>query len=119
MESERLMELEIRRDERKQRKVETLKEAFIETHFCKVVKIYGGGTRKIQYVNRRGASDRLTALKGALYIVELKRPKGGVVSVHQSEDAKFWAAVYVTKVYLWTIPMVDRWVQSVCSGAKP
>lgn len=78
-----------------------------------MIEFSGGGTRKIQYVGRRGASDRLTALGGGLYIVELKRPKGGVVSIHQSEDAKFWAACGVTKVYLWTIPQVNAWIRSI------
>lgn len=105
------MELEMRRDERKQLKA--VKECAVETHFCDSVRYHGGGTRKIQYVGRRGASDRLTALRGELYIVELKRPKGGVVSIHQSEDAKFWAACGVTKVYLWTIPQVNAWVRSI------
>lgn len=88
-------------------------ESAVELHFCDSVKYYGGGTRKIQYVGRRGASDRLTALRGDLYIVELKRPKGGVVSIHQSADAKFWAACGVTKVYLWTIPQVNAWIRSI------
>lgn len=86
-------------------------EAEIEDYFCDEVARYGGRTRKIQYVGLRGASDQLTGLFGRLYIVELKRPSGGVISIHQSKDAEAWAEAGIEKVYLKTKAEVDTWLR--------
>ena len=89
-------------------------EAAVEKHFCEAVSAHGGVERKIQYPGRRGAADRLVGFPfNRLFLVELKRPKGGRISVHQEDDEKSWAQVGVQKVYLHTIPAVNQWIARV------
>jgi len=64
-------------------------------------------------VQRRGCADRLVGFEGRLYLVELKRPRGSRKSIQQTEDAKFWAAVGVVKIYLYTVEEVDAWIKEI------
>lgn len=86
-------------------------EAEVEDYLCERITENGGRTRKIQYVGLRGASDQLVGLFGRLYIVEVKRPSGGVISIHQSKDAEAWAEAGIEKVYLKTKAEVDTWLR--------
>lgn len=90
-----------------------VKESFIEYYFCLRVSAVHGHQEKIQYVNKRGCSDRLTGIRSKLYIVELKRPNGGKVSKQQEEDAKHWKAAGVEKVYLKNEAEIDAWIDEV------
>ncbi len=48
------------------------------------VEALGGVADKVEFVGRRGFCDRLVVLPGGRVIfVELKRPRGGVLSPHQ------------------------------------
>ena len=83
----------------------------VETYLCKRVREHGGDTRKLQWVGRRGAGDRLVVFPGArLYFVELKRPKGGRVSVHQDLDAEWCAKYGLRKEFLYTREQVDKFI---------
>ena len=89
-------------------------EAQVEKHFCEAVSAAGGVERKIVYLQRRGCSDRLVGFPfNRLFLVELKRPRGGRISPHQQEDERYWAQVGVQKVYLHTIAAVNQWVSRV------
>lgn len=57
-------------------------EKTVEKYLCNEIKRFGGVTRKLRYIGRRGCPDRIVFLEG-VYFVELKRPKGGVYSIHQ------------------------------------
>lgn len=49
-----------------------MRESKIEAHLVKQVKTMGGECRKVRWVNRKGAPDRLVMLPGVLLWVELK-----------------------------------------------
>jgi hypothetical protein len=54
-----------------------MKESAIETYLVKRVEALGGETRKVKWIGRRGAPDRLVMFKrGRLLWVELKTTRG-------------------------------------------
>ena len=61
-------------------------EAKIEKYLCDRVKMLGGEVRKVKWIGRRGAPDRVVMLPGGrLYWVELKRP-GQKAEPHQARE---------------------------------
>ena len=54
-----------------------MRESVVEAAFVKRIKLLGGEVRKVAWVNRRGAPDRLALMPGPgkNFWVELKRPK--------------------------------------------
>ncbi|MDE2098478.1 MAG: hypothetical protein KGL39_14590 [Patescibacteria group bacterium] len=88
------------------------REQRLEMYFIACCKARGWETRKLQWMGRRGAADRivLTGCKPCpVEFVELKRPRGGVVSVHQSEDANLFAHYGIKKHFLYTREAIDKW----------
>lgn len=65
-----------------------MREREVEAYLARRVKALGGEVRKVQWVGRRGAPDRLVLLKrhGVHCYVELKRPKGGLLEAHQVRE---------------------------------
>lgn len=60
------------------------KESVIEAELVVRVTLAGGLAEKVTVIGRRGFFDRLVILPGPRVIfVELKRPRGGVLSMHQ------------------------------------
>ena len=78
-----------------------LRESLVEDYLVEQVKKAGGEVRKIKYIGRNGAPDRLVALRG-LHLVELKRPgkdaTAGQFREHQ-RLRKQGASVWVIKSY--------------------
>jgi hypothetical protein len=71
----------------------------IESYFKKKVKALGGSVRKLKWIGRRGAPDRLALLPGSHILVELKRP-GKEAEDHQArEHERLRAAGF--EVYVW------------------
>lgn len=63
-----------------------MRERDVEAHLVKAVKAAGGEVRKVSWIGRRGAPDRVAMLPGGLlYWIELKRP-GGVAEAHQARE---------------------------------
>ena len=63
-----------------------MKEAEIEQHLVRRVKEAGGEVRKVQFIGRRGAPDRLVMLPTRFsFWVELKAP-GKVAEPHQVRE---------------------------------
>ncbi len=63
-----------------------MRERDIEKYLVERVKALGGEVRKVQWIGRRGAPDRLVMLPGGvLHWVELKRP-GGTAEAHQARE---------------------------------
>lgn len=64
-----------------------MKESAIENYLVMRVEQKGGLCQKITHPGRRGCPDRLvTWPNGEMYLVELKRPKGGKLSLSQVND---------------------------------
>jgi len=63
-----------------------MKEKVVETYLKEQVEKYRGEVRKLKWINRHGAPDRLVLLNG-VYFVELKRP-GEKLELHQEREAK-------------------------------
>ena len=58
----------------------------IEDHLVERAKAHGGEVRKVKWIGRRGAPDRVVMLPGSrLYWVELKRP-GQKAAPHQARE---------------------------------
>lgn len=62
-----------------------MKERDVERYLVRRTKDAGGIIRKVRWVGRRGAPDRLVLLPGVMVWVELKRP-GGVTQPHQVRE---------------------------------
>ena len=58
----------------------------IEEHLVRRTRELGGEVRKVKWIGRRGAPDRVVFLPGSrLFWVELKRP-GGTAEPHQARE---------------------------------
>ena len=62
-------------------------EAKIEKYLCDRVKMLGGEVRKVKWIGRRGAPDRLVMLTRLTIWVELKAP-GKEPEPHQAREHK-------------------------------
>jgi hypothetical protein len=62
-----------------------MRERDIENYLVKRVKALGGEVRKVNWVNRRGAPDRLVMLPDKAFWVEVKAP-GVVAEPHQLRE---------------------------------
>lgn len=62
-------------------------EAKIEKYLCGRVKMLGGEVRKVKWIGRRGAPDRLVMLPSLTAWVELKAP-GKTPEPHQAREHK-------------------------------
>jgi hypothetical protein len=67
-------------------KARATKESAVELELVRRVQELGGLCVKMQAIGRRGFPDRLIALSGgSVALAELKRPRGGVLSIHQKQ----------------------------------
>lgn len=63
-----------------------MREASVEKHLHKRVRAAGGDTRKVRWIGRRGAPDRLVMFpERQFYLVETKAP-GGKLKPHQARE---------------------------------
>ena len=67
-----------------------MREREVEAYLVREVKKVGGFTRKVQFIGHRGAPDRLVCIPHDRihFLVELKRPKGGILESHQVREHK-------------------------------
>ncbi len=64
-----------------------MKESTVEEYLVQRVEQKGGLCQKITHPGRRGCPDRLVTWRdGRMFLVELKRPKGGKLSLSQVND---------------------------------
>lgn len=66
-------------------------ETEIEAHLVRRVKELGGECRKVQWVNRRGAPDRVVMLRGRIVWIETKAPgkaKSFPVNAHERQQKR-------------------------------
>lgn len=88
-----------------------MRESDVEGYFNRKVEGAGGEVRKVKWVNKRGAPDRLAMLNGP-HFVELKRP-GKKAEPHQAREhermRKHGLKVYVID----TLEGVDCFIREV------
>lgn len=87
-------------------------ERTVEEHFVSRAKHYGGEQRKIRYIGRKDATDRVLVLCGQVFFVELKRPKGKPRASQVREHERLRAVGADVRV-LDTIEAVDAFFQEV------
>lgn len=63
-------------------------EATIERSVCGLAEKHGWLVRKVAWIGRRGAPDRLFVKNGRIVLLEFKRERKGVVSPAQSREIK-------------------------------
>lgn len=63
-----------------------MREREVEAYLVRLVKALGGDVRKVKWIGRVGAPDRLVLFRAAHFLVELKRPKGGILEAHQVRE---------------------------------
>lgn len=83
-----------------------MREREVEAYFKKQVELIGGEVRKVQWVGRRGAPDRVAMLNGEVWWVELKAP-GKKPEKHQLREHERMRAKGMTVLVIDTKEGVD------------
>lgn len=84
-----------------------MREREVEAYFKKQVELIGGEVRKLQWVGRRGAPDRVAMLNGEVLWVELKAP-GKKPEKHQLREHERMRAKGMTVLVIDTKEGVDK-----------
>lgn len=88
-------------------------ESKVEQHFVDCAKARSGEVRKLAYIGRRGAPDRLLVLPvGRVFFVELKRP-GNHADDHQAREHQRLRHVGADVRVLDTLEAVDAFFNEV------
>ena len=86
-----------------------IRESKVEEYLVEKVKAIGGEVRKLKWIGRNGAPDRLVMYKGA-HFVEVKRPRKDLES-HQEREHKRMAAHDLSVWTLTTPFQVDIFIE--------
>jgi hypothetical protein len=90
----------------------TLKESAVESALRQRVETRGGVCEKLTSLSRRGFPDRMVILPGGkIYLVELKRPRGGRLSPHQRQRLQRLAILGVVVHVLCSVEAVDAFIK--------
>lgn len=65
-----------------------IRESEVEKHLVSRINAIGGMTRKLKWIGRKGAPDRIVILFGRVYFVELKRPGGRLDTLQERESGR-------------------------------
>ena len=88
-------------------------ERVVEQHFVDCANARGGEVRKLAYIGRRGAPDRLLVLPyGRVFFVELKRP-GKDADDHQAREHQRLRRIGADVRVLDTLEAVDAFFNEV------
>lgn len=87
-------------------------ESGIEKYLVMRCKNKGIPIRKVQWIGRRGCPDRLLLYRGGIFI-ELKRPKGGKLSLHQLREHKLLQDTGFKVLNISTKEEVDNLIESL------
>lgn len=72
---------------------------------------------KTRAIGKRGFFDRIAILPGGkVWFVELKRPKGGRISPHQSEHMRDALALGANAIFIKTEKEVEEWLLRALSA---
>jgi len=70
------------------------RENVVESELVRRVEAAGGMAEKVTVIGRRGFFDRLVVLPGGVVVFcEVKRPRGGVFSMHQIQRHKAYRSL--------------------------
>jgi hypothetical protein len=89
-----------------------LREKDVEKYLSKRVRQVGGEVRKVSWIGRRGAPDRLILLPGKTIWAELKGTSGRLAPHQAREIARLEAAGCVVWI-LWTKEDVDAAIKNI------
>jgi hypothetical protein len=92
-------------------------EGLIERHLKRRVKTHGGEFRKVRWIARNGAPDRLIWFKGVSAFVELKRPGKGL-EPHQDREHERMRQGGMLVFVASTIEEVDRVVDGLIASSQ-
>lgn len=82
----------------------------VEAYFVLWIRNLRGATFKLRFIGVAGAPDRIVFMPGGrIYLVELKRPRGGVVSGLQEKLHGLLARLGSPVPVLYTHAAVDDW----------
>jgi hypothetical protein len=88
------------------------KENAVETALRRRVEACGGVCEKLTSLSRRGFPDRMVILPGGkIFLVELKRPRGGRLSPHQRQRIEKLLTLGVVVQVLCTLDAVDVFIK--------
>ena len=91
-----------------------ISEKEIEKYFVWAVASIGGKTYKFKSISQRGVADRIACLpNGQTWFVEIKRPKGGVLSPMQDVFAEEMKLLCQNYACLWTKEDVMEWLSKL------
>lgn len=94
-----------------------MRESEVEAHLVRMVNRHGGEVRKVKWIARRGAPDRLVMLPcvpGGVW-VELKRP-GKDAEDHQAREHERMRAMNCRVVVLDTVKRIDDFFNDLTKG---
>ena len=85
-----------------------MRESDVENHFTWTVAMLGGVCWKTKAIGRVGFPDRVALLPGAIWLCELKQPKGRLAAAQKlfAEDCR---RLKVNYACLWSIEAIDKW----------
>jgi hypothetical protein len=85
------------------------RENVVEAELVRRVEGCGGIAEKVTVIGRRGFFDRLVVLPGGLVVFcEVKRPRGGVFSMHQIQRHKVYRSLGVAVAIVKNSADIDR-----------
>jgi hypothetical protein len=94
----------------------SIRERVVEQYLLKQIKANGGFVRKLKWVGVSGAPDRFIAINGQIWLVELKRPTGGVVALRQKREHEKLTAHKVNVIILDSKDGIDEWLSNRLKG---
>lgn len=83
-----------------------MRERDIERALMRRVKELGGEVRKLAWVGRRGAPDRLVMLPGRFLLIELKAPGGRISRLQDLEHRRLRQAGFDVRV-VWKLEDIE------------
>ena len=96
-----------------------MRESQVEAYLVKQVKLAGGATRKLRWLCRNGAPDRVVLFgDGTLVFVEVKRP-GGRVRLEQKLEHDDLRKLGQTVLVIETLEAVDELINAKTKSLPP
>ena len=89
-----------------------MRESRIEDYFVRQVELAGGDTRKVEWIGRRGAPDRLVLWPGRINWVELKKPLTPQAQDYQKREHDRLRAAGQVVLVLATIEQIDEYIEA-------